>query len=155
MRFINNCLNCADYVGFVWTIMRMCPSYGQSEAGKSSVLIRDICDRALSVLVAGKQLSLLDNQHSHDRLMRVLTPGVTAVAHSMLSIFHRKACSRWLPNTKEIDINNMKSTWPTRSPMQGDPTRPIITGPYTGGEVGVVSHPPTGKQPRLVPPFLN
>ena len=27
-------------------------------------------------------------------------------------------------------------------------------GPYTGGEVGVVSHPHTGKQPRLVPPCL-
>ena len=34
-------------------------------------------------------------------------------------------------------------------------TLPVITGPYTGGEVGVVSHPPTEKQPRLVPPSLK
>ena len=30
-----------------------------------------------------------------------------------------------------------------------------LSGPYTGGEVGVVSHPPTGKQPGLVPPCLK
>ena len=33
--------------------------------------------------------------------------------------------------------------------------REFLPGPYTGGEVGVVSHPPTRKQPRLVPPSLK
>ena len=32
----------------------------------------------------------------------------------------------------------------------------VLPGPYTGGEVGVVSHPPpTGKQPGLVPPCVK
>ena len=28
-------------------------------------------------------------------------------------IFHKKACSCWLPKANKIDTNNMKSTWPT------------------------------------------
>ena len=32
------------------------------------------------------------------------------------SIFHRKLCSRWLPNENEIDTN-MKSTWPTQTQL--------------------------------------
>ena len=39
-------------------------------------------------------------------------------------IFHQYPCSRWLPNTNKMDTNDMKSTWPMRAPMGGDPTRP-------------------------------
>ena len=39
-------------------------------------------------------------------------------------IFHQYL--RWLSNANEIDINNLKCTWRTQAPMQGDPTRPIF-----------------------------
>ena len=31
-----------------------------------------------------------------------------------------------LPNMNEINTKNMKCTWPTQAPTQGDPTRPIF-----------------------------
>ena len=44
--------------------------------------------------------------------------GISKCAQNIKPIFHEKPCSRWVANANEIDTNNMKSTYTTRTPSE-------------------------------------
>ena len=56
----------------------------------------------------------------------ICTKLTTLIIHKLKPIFHWKLSSHWLTNANEMDTNNMKSTWPTPAPRDGDPVRPIF-----------------------------